>query len=187
MNIKINDTVFESFPNLESPRLIFKEFESSDSQTIFELRSNPETMRYMDSYPYKTIEDAAQYIQQNKIAFEEKTGLNWAIFEKETKQFIGYFSFWRFFRCNCRGEIGYALHPKYWGKGYMDETIKTMLPFAFEQFGLHSILANVNPNNTNSIRLLEKNGFVQEAHFKEDYFFDGRYIDSLIFSLLEPK
>jgi ribosomal-protein-alanine N-acetyltransferase len=69
----------------------------------------------------------------------------------------------------------------------MSETLKTMLTFAFEQFGLHSISANVNPNNESSIRLLEKNNFVQEAYFKEDYFFDGKYIDSLIFSLLEPK
>jgi len=187
MNIKINDIVFEAFPNLESTRLIFKEFEKSDSQAMFELRSNPKAMLYMDSYPYKTIQDAALNIQQNKIAFQEKTGLNWAIFEKETKQFIGYFGFWRLFRQNCRAEIGYALHPNHWGKGYMDETMKTMLPFAFEQFGLHSIAANVNPKNANSIRLLEKNNFVQEAYFKEDYFFDGRYIDSLIFSLLEPK
>jgi ribosomal-protein-alanine N-acetyltransferase len=187
MNIKINEAVFEAFPNLESTRLVFKEFEENDSQAMFILRSNPQTMRYMDSYPYKTIQDAVLAVQQNKIAFQEKKGLNWAIFEKETNQFIGYFGFWRFFRDNCRGEIGYALHPNYWGKGYMDETLKTMLPFAFEVFGLHSIAANVNTKNINSIRLLEKNGFVQEAHFKEDYFFDGQYIDSLIFSLLEPK
>ena len=187
MNIKIKDTVFESFPNLESVRLVFKEFENSDSQAMFELRSNPDVMRHMDSHPYQTIQDASLSIEQNRIAFEEKTGLNWAIFEKETQQFIGYFCFWKLFRHNCRAEIGYALHPNYWGKGYMDETIKTMLSFAFEQFGLHSIAANVNPNNKNSIRLLEKNNFVQEAYFKEDYFFDGQYIDSLIFSLLEPK
>lgn len=187
MNIQINDAVFEAFPSLESTRLMFKEFEKSASPALFELRSNPKAMRYMDSYPYKTIQDAVLSIEQSKIDFQEKKGLNWAIFEKETNQFIGYFGFWRFFRHNCRGEIGYALHPNFWGKGYMNETIKTMLPFAFEVFGLHSIAANVNPQNTSSIRLLEKNNFVQEAHFKEDYFFDGQYIDSLIFSLLEPK
>ena len=187
MNTKINDAVFESFPRLESTRLIFKEFEERDNQAMFDLRSNPKVMRYMDSYPYKTIQDAALSIQQNRVAFREKTSLNWAIFEKETKQFIGYFGFWRLFRQNCRAEIGYALHPNFWGKGYMDETLKIMLSFAFEQFGLHSISANVNPKNKSSIRLLEKNHFIQEAHFKEDYFFDGKYIDSLIFSLLEPK
>ncbi len=187
MNIKINDAVFDSFPNLESARLVFKQFEERDSQAMFELRSNPKVMRYMDSYSYKSIQEATLAIQKNNKAFEEKKGLNWTIFEKESNQFIGYFGFWQFFRHNCRAEIGYALHPDYWGKGYMDETFKTMLRFAFEQFGLHSISANVNPNNKSSIRLLEKNNFVQEAYFKEDYFFDGQYIDSLIFSLLEPK
>jgi ribosomal-protein-alanine N-acetyltransferase len=88
MNIKINDAVFESFPTLESSRLIFKEFEESDSQAMFELRSNPKTMRYMDSYSYKTIQEAASMIEQNKKAFQEKKGINWAIFEKKSNQFI---------------------------------------------------------------------------------------------------
>ncbi|WP_052591980.1 GNAT family N-acetyltransferase [Aureispira sp. CCB-QB1] len=187
MNTKINAAVFEHFPTLESDRLLFREFELNDCQAMFELRSNVEVMRYMDSYPYQTIEDAELNIQQNRTAFIEKTALNWSIVEKSSNTFIGYFGFWRLFWQNCRAEIGYALHPDYWGQGYMDETLKTMIAFAFEQFGLHSIMANVNPNNKSSIRLLEKNKFVQEAYFKEDYFFDGRFIDSMIFSLLEPS
>lgn len=186
MNTKINDAVFEDFPTLKSARLVFRAFELSDSQAFFELRSNPEVMKYMDSYPYENIEAAKTSIEQIQLSFQEKKGLNWVIIEQEQQQFIGYFSFWRFFRENCRGEIGYALHPAYWGKGYMNETIKVMIQFAFEQFGLHSIMANVNPKNRSSIQLLEKNGFAQEAYFKEDYFFDGKFIDSMIFSLLEP-
>ena len=55
---------------------------------MFDLRSNAQTMRYMDSYPYKTIEDATLSIQQNRSAFQEKKGINWAIFEKETNIFF---------------------------------------------------------------------------------------------------
>lgn len=185
MNTKINDAIFEHFPTLKSTRLIFREFELSDSQAFFELRSNAQVMNYMDSHPFKDVEDAKKNIEQIQLNFKEKIGLNWVITEQKKQQFIGYFSFWRFSRQNCRGEIGYALHPDFWGNGYMSETIQTMTQFAFEQFGFHSIMANVNPNNKKSIKLLEKNGFVQEAYFKEDYFFDGRFIDSMIFSLLE--
>ena len=35
-------------------------------------------------------------------------------------------------------------------------------------------------------KLLEKHGFVQEAYFKEDYYFQGKFLDSVILSLIDP-
>lgn len=44
----------------------------------------------------------------------------------------------------------------------------------------------MNPDNKASVRALEKAGFVQEAYFRENYFFKGRFLDTLIFSKLAP-
>jgi ribosomal-protein-alanine N-acetyltransferase len=52
---------------------------------------------------------------------------------------------------------------------------------------LHSIEAHVNPNNIASIKLLEKNGFIREAYFKEDYFYDGKFLDTAVYSLLTSE
>jgi ribosomal-protein-alanine N-acetyltransferase len=52
---------------------------------------------------------------------------------------------------------------------------------------LHSIEANINPENIASRKLLEKTGFVREAYFKENYFFNGKFIDSEIYSLLNKN
>ena len=49
---------------------------------------------------------------------------------------------------------------------------------------LHSIEGNVNPNNAASIKLLEQNGFVKEAHFKENWLHNGKYLDTAIYSLV---
>ena len=86
-----------------------------------------------------------------------------------------------------RAEIGYVLHPAQQGKGIMDEAIKAVLQYGFETMKLHSVEANVNPANTNSMKLLEKNGFVKEAYFKENYYYNGKFIDSVIYSLITPK
>ena len=50
---------------------------------------------------------------------------------------------------------------------------------------LHSIEANVNPENIASKTLLEHHGFIQEAYFRENYFYNGQFLDSLIFCLLK--
>jgi ribosomal-protein-alanine N-acetyltransferase len=52
---------------------------------------------------------------------------------------------------------------------------------------LHSVEANVNPANNSSIKLLKKNKFVKEAHYKENYFYDGKFLDSAVYSLLSDQ
>jgi ribosomal-protein-alanine N-acetyltransferase len=47
--------------------------------------------------------------------------------------------------------------------------------------------ANVDKDNTASIVLLERNNFVKEAHYKENYYFEGKFIDSVIYSLIDTS
>jgi ribosomal-protein-alanine N-acetyltransferase len=68
----------------------------------------------------------------------------------------------------------------------MTEAMDIVLDYGFNIMQLHSIEANVDPGNIASIKLLEKNGFVKEAHFKENLFFNGKFLDTVIYSLINP-
>jgi ribosomal-protein-alanine N-acetyltransferase len=65
------------------------------------------------------------------------------------------------------------------------EALKASLDVAFNQFNFHSIEADVNPINNESIKLITKMGFFKEAHFRENYFFRNVFLDSAIYSLLK--
>ena len=67
----------------------------------------------------------------------------------------------------------------------MTETLSRMIGFAFDDLQVHSIKANVNPNNARSIALLEKANFRKEAYFRENYLYNGHFYDSVIYVLLE--
>jgi ribosomal-protein-alanine N-acetyltransferase len=67
----------------------------------------------------------------------------------------------------------------------MFETINCMARFGFKEMKLHSVEANVNPLNERSKKVLERIGFKKEAHFRENYLFNGEFLDSIIYSLLE--
>ena len=69
----------------------------------------------------------------------------------------------------------------------MQEALICIINYAFAVMGLHSIEANVNPGNLASIRLLEKLGFVREAYFKENYYYQGQFLDSAIYTLLSSE
>jgi ribosomal-protein-alanine N-acetyltransferase len=85
-----------------------------------------------------------------------------------------------------RGEVGYVLLPEYQGKGIMHEALGAVIAYGFDVMKLHSIEANTNPNNTPSHKLLERHGFVREAYFKENYYYNGKFLDSAIYSLITP-
>ena len=185
MDLKINENFFDTFPEFESERLLFRNFLIGDSSVGHLIRSDERVMKYMDTETPKTVHDYEKRIEMYHNSFEEKKGITWAIIEKSSNQLIGDFGFWRIDKQHHRGEIGYVLHPEYWGKGYMKEALKRLLKVGFEQLKLHSIEANVNPENESSKGLLRSLGFKQEAYFRENYFFEGKYLDTLIFSLLE--
>jgi ribosomal-protein-alanine N-acetyltransferase len=70
--------------------------------------------------------------------------------------------------------IFYVLHPLFQGRGLMQEAMIIVIDYGFRAMHLHSIEANVNPDNAASIKLLERNNFVREAYHKENSYFNGK-------------
>jgi ribosomal-protein-alanine N-acetyltransferase len=109
----------------------------------------------------------------------------WVIaFPGNPSEMIGNIGYWRMQKEHYRAEIGYLLHPDHWKKGIMKEALAAVVKYAFDEMGLHSIEANINPDNTASGKLLESCGFEKEAYHKENYFHDGVFYDSIIYSRL---
>ena len=75
--------------------------------------------------------------------------------------------------------------PENNGKGIVTEAIKVVLKYGFDDLQMHSIEAVIDPENTASERVLQKNGFVKEAHLIENEFAEGKFWDSVIYSILK--
>ena len=175
---------FSPFQNLETNRLIFRRIYSSDAQQILALRGNPQAMKYIPRPLAITIEDALQHIAVIDSKIENNEGINWAITLKDDPKLIGIIGHYRIKPEHFRSEIGYMLLPEYHGKGIMTEAIKAAVDYGFYQMKLHSIEAVLDPRNKASEMVLQKNGFVKEAHLLENEFYDGKFLDTLIYSLL---
>nr|WP_321226927.1 GNAT family protein [uncultured Psychroserpens sp.] len=185
METQVNEQVFDAFPELESNRLIFRAYKKEDAQALLNMRSHNAVFKYMDTAIPKRVEDTEKRIEGYNNAFYERKGITWTIIEKSSKKPIGDFGIWRIDRQNSRGEIGYILHPDFWGKGYMTEAFNTLIHFGFNDLNLHSYEANVNTENENSKALLLKFGFKLEAHFRENFYYDGQFLDSEIYCLIK--
>ena len=185
MKTEINEHVFDTFPELESERLIFRAYKKDDAEVLLNMRSHDRVSKYMDTTIPTRVEDTVKRIEGYHNAFNESKGITWAIIEKQNSNQIGDFGIWRIDRQNSRGEIGYILHPDFWGKGYMTETFNKLIRFGFNNLNLHSYEANVNIENKSSKALLLKFGFKLEAYFRENFYYDGRFLDSEIYCLIK--
>lgn len=176
------------FPELHTKRFVLRQLRQADAAALLEQRSDPRIMRYLDREPDTTIKQTTTLIELIAQNAADNLGVTWGIVRPTaTQELLGTIGLWRIMAEHHRAEVGYGLHPDYWQQGIMSEALAAVLDFGFQQLKLHSVEANVNPHNTASRRLLEKHGFVQEAHFRQNYFFRGQFLDSVIYSLLTPE
>lgn len=177
-------TNFSPFPVLSTERLELRRITNDDVDELFLLRSDPRVMEYIDRPLAQTPADAVKLIRVIDDLLHAGDGITWGIALKGEPQLVGTMGFWRIVKEHYRAEIGYLLHPGMQRRGIMQEAMVKVLDYGFSVIHLHSVEANVNPDNQASARLLEKNGFVREAYFKENYYYNGVFKDSVIYSLL---
>jgi ribosomal-protein-alanine N-acetyltransferase len=181
----LNSEVFKSFPILETERTRLRDFRESDLEEFHSIRTDAEVRKFIAKPIEQDIEVTRKVLLEVIDAFKNHAALNWVIENKATGEFIGSAGYWRIDLANNRAELGYSIKTKYWGQGIMTEVLAKILPFAFKSAGNHSIMACVDVQNIGSQKLLLKSGFKQEAHHRQDWYFNGKYYDSLIYGMIE--
>jgi [ribosomal protein S5]-alanine N-acetyltransferase len=181
------DINFTPFPILETERLLLRRVVKEDVNEIFSLRSDKETMKYIPRPLVKTEEEALAHIEMIYEKIENNEGINWAITLKNAPKLIGLIGHYRIKPEHFMAEIGYMLLPEYQGKGIITEAIKETVKYGFEIMKLHSIEAVIDPENLASEKVLQKSGFEKEAHLKENEYYEGRFLDSVIYSILNKQ
>ena len=61
------------------------------------------------------------------------------------------------------GDIGYAIRPEYWNRGFATEAVAALLAEGRASLGLREVWATVDPANAASCRVMEKLGFLRRA------------------------
>jgi ribosomal-protein-alanine N-acetyltransferase len=152
---------------LESGRLLFRSHEAADLDAFCAMEADAEVRRYVGGAP-RTREAAEQRFWERAMQpVEGRLGM-WATVLKEDGRYIG--------RCglypNIRGEqevageavLGFYLAREFWGKGFASEAGRSFVEFGFGELKLERIVTAVQVENTASVRVLEKLGFVIASH-----------------------
>ncbi|XZF12552.1 GNAT family N-acetyltransferase [Chitinophagaceae bacterium MMS25-I14] len=174
---------FSPFPVIDTGRLTLRRLKEEDKDDLFILRSDKNIMQFIPRPLAQTSDDVAALIRMINEGTDRNETINWAMVDKANDTVIGTIGYVRMQPEDYRAEVGYMLHPGYQGKGIMQEALAAVLDYGFITLKLHSVLAVIDPGNTASEKLLIRNGFIKEGHFKENCFFEGKFLDSVYYSL----
>jgi len=84
-------------------------------------------------------------------------------------------------------EVGWAVHPDEWGKGYATEAAWNMINWAFNEFNLHRVVAFCHTENDASVRVMEKLGMRRDGRLRETRWLNGQWWDEYVYAVLEKE
>lgn len=167
-------------------RLFIRPVQLTDAEALFGFRSDPECAEFMSSIPLNVAEMRERIQKTASEINQSGTWFQFVIFEKDERSVVGDIGlhFLASDTQNKQVELGYILHKKYWGKGYATEALMPIVDYLVYTLDKHRLVANIDPSNYPSIRLVEKLGFRKEGHLRESFFSKGKWVDDLVFAIL---
>ncbi|MFH2037005.1 MAG: GNAT family protein [Candidatus Zixiibacteriota bacterium] len=173
------------FPDLETERLYLRQLTDEDIGFIYKQFSDPQVAKYlMDEPPVKEIAEAQGIIDFYKEP-ELKTRNRWGIVLKNDNQLVGTIGYHKWIKKYFRAEIGFDLHPDFWGRGIMMEALRIVIRHGFTTMGLNRIDGLVYIDNNRCLKLMERSGFKREGILQDYFYLNGKFYDHYLLALLK--
>lgn len=157
---------------LETNRLTLRRFTDADEDNLVELDNDPQVMRFLNGGKPTPREEVRSRVLPTVFGYyerSEKFGY-WAVEEKATERFLGWFHFRPHNTRPRDGEIelGYRLRRSAWGKGYATEGSRALIHKGFTELGVERVVAETMTVNAGSRRVMEKAGLTLVRTFHRD-------------------
>jgi len=173
---------------VRSPRLSLRPLSAADTTALLAYRSRADVCRYVPFTPMDTaiIAERLGTAWVRTSLNDEGQNLTLGVEVTDTGELVGDVVLMWHSREHRGGEIGYVLNPEFGGLGYATEAVRRLLRLAFDDLGLHRVIARVARNDA-SARLARRMGMRQEAYLVRNEWFKGEWTDELDFALLEQE
>lgn len=151
----------------ETKRLIISKFTLDDAPFFLKLVNTPNWIKFIGNKNTRTVEDAKERIKTGHLQSYKTNGFGFYLLRLKTqnKQSIGTCGLIKRDTLD-NIDIGFGFLPEYEGLGLGLEASNAIIALAKEQFNIKKLAAITLENNTKSIKLLTKLGFLYEKKVK---------------------
>ena len=184
----------EPLASIRTSRLVLRASDPAlaEAVTAFYRRNRLAHARWNPPLPDAMFEVAGQSerLAEAAAARGNGTAIGWWLFAiDDPATALGQIHFSQISRrAFCNAMLGYAIDAAHEGRGLMREALAAALGDAFSaRVWLHRVQANVRPDNTRSLALLERLGFEHEGLARGYLFIDGAWRDHLMTAKRNPR
>lgn len=170
---------------LENNTIYLTEMTDGFLMDIHGYASNEEVCKYEPWGP-NSIEDTKTYLKEvlADVMKDKRTRYVFAVVEKTSNKMIGAGELFHVDYANKNGEMGYIIHPNFWGNGIATQVAHLLLDFGFKELKLNRISATCDVRNIASEKVLKKVGMIQEGLLRENILLKDGWRDSFLYSSL---
>ena len=188
----MNPLIMEIPVHLETERLVLRVPRPGDGSVVnHAIRDSINELKLWLPFAQTTptIEETELNLREAYIRFLKRESIRYLIFHKESNEFIGVASYEGIDWDVPKTQIGYWIHTKYSGKGYMKEAVNKLTNLSFDLLKFNRIEIRCESTNVRSRSIPEKLGFELEGTLRnEDLSADGsKLTDTCIYGKIPNR
>lgn len=158
---------------LRTARLVLRRATMEDTEAMHRVMSDPAAMRYWSTPPHQSIDETQRWMR-SMVDADLSTSDDFIVTLEGV--LIGKLGAWKL------PEIGFLLARETWGKGYGSEALSAFVEHR-KAAGSDRLTADVDPRNEASLRLLERQGFVETGRAQRTWLVGDEWCDSVYLEL----
>jgi ribosomal-protein-alanine N-acetyltransferase len=147
------------FPVLSAEGITLRELTEDDLPAWFERLADREAAALAGDPVATSMDVVVDGLAHHRRAFQERTGLRWAIAPDDLPVSVGSIGFVGLDSERRTAEVGAAIGRAHWGQRIASRAAHQVIEYGFSQLELHAIEAVVLPENGRTLRVLAKFGF----------------------------
>jgi len=174
---------------IESSRLLLRPFETDDVAAVLEYQSDPDVVRYVP-WPVRDesmVEEAITKAMAQTEFDQQGDYLSLAMVRKSDGRVLGQMHAMYVSEQNECFEIGYVVNPRFSRQGFATEASGSLVSAIFDTNRFRRVIAKFDERNVASRAVVERLGFRQEAHFRDDALFKGEWVSTVLFAILRDE
>jgi diamine N-acetyltransferase len=153
--------------------LFLRALERSDLRFVHDLNNNQNIMSYWFEEPYESFDELEELYNKHIHDNAERR----FVAENTGKDLIGLIELIEIDYIHRSAEFQIIITPEQQGKGFARQLINKALDYSFSILNLHKIYLLVSVENEKAVHLYQACGFIEEGHFIEEFFINGKYRD----------
>jgi RimJ/RimL family protein N-acetyltransferase len=171
---------------IKGEKIYLTELDQANAETIRGWLNDPEVYKYlMVGHTPISKEDERRYYESRANSDDSR---DFEIHVADDGRFIGNIGIKGFHQVHRRAELGIAIGSKQdWGKGYGFDAIVTVLRYAFDTLGLHTVKIRAHEAHTRALDLYRRVGFVDAGRDREAVFREGRFADYVVLDIIDRE